>query len=392
VTVEPRRFSLVRGGPFYRLLCRARLAPRLDEPRGDVLRPSLAVIAFTWGPLMALALGEHAVEGRWEPLVRDFSVHARLLVAIPLLFLSDNALHVYTGQSVARFRRCEFADDGATVERVIASAERLRDAVLPERIILVLAVVASQALFWDLLPSAGILRSSTASIARSPTSIWYGLVALPIAQFVFVRWLWRWFIWSRLLWQLSRLRIRLAPLHPDRKGGIGFFAEPAAAFCPGLAAFSAVQAGAWMSRVVYDGASTKAFYAPFWVMVVIGVLFTHGPLFSWSGPLWQTRFRGSRELGYLAVDYARLFQRKWLEGDAADRDQLLGTSDIQSLADLANSFAIVEDIRLVPFGKRTLIIVIGAIAAPMVPLVLTQIPLAELLHRLTTVALGGLPG
>jgi hypothetical protein len=63
-------------------------------------------------------------------------------------------------------------------------------------------------------------------------------------------------------------------------------------------------------------------------------------------------------------------------------EHLLGTSDIQSLADLANSFAIVRDTRLVPFGRDTVMRFLVVIALPLVPLLFTMFPVEELLTRI----------
>lgn len=38
-------------------------------------------------------------------------------------------------------------------------------------------------------------------------------------QFLLCRWYFRIFIWARLLWQVSRIRLNLVPTYPDRVGG-----------------------------------------------------------------------------------------------------------------------------------------------------------------------------
>jgi len=48
----------------------------------------------------------------------------------------------------------------------------------------------------------------------------------------------------------------------------------------------------------------------------------------------------------------------------------VGTADIQSLADLGNSFAVVQEMRIVPFGLKDVSRLAAATAAPMVPLLL----------------------
>ena len=55
--------------------------------------------------------------------------------------------------------------------------------------------------------------------------------------------------------------------------------------------------------------------------------------------------------GTLANKYVTEFDEKWM-GDEKTDEQLLGTADIQSLADLGNSYAGVRDMRIVPFGLR----------------------------------------
>ena len=59
----------------------------------------------------------------------------------------------------------------------------------------------------------------------------------------------------------------------------------------------------------------------------------------------------------------------------------MGSGDIQSLADLGNSFEIVKGMKPVPFGKDTLLQLAVISLAPVAPLVLTMIPLGELLDR-----------
>ncbi len=54
---------------------------------------------------------------------------------------------------------------------------------------------------------------------------------------------------------------------------------------------------------------------------------------------------------------------------------------LQLLADLGNSFEIVKGMKAVPFGKDTLLQLAVVSLAPVAPLVLTMIPMGELLDR-----------
>jgi hypothetical protein len=73
------------------------------------------------------------------------------------------------------------------------------------------------------------------------------------------------------------------------------------------------------------------------------------------------------------------FDEKWFQG--TPKGKLLGTTDIQSLADLANSYAVVSDMRMVPFTLKDMARLAIVTVLPIVPLLLTIMPLEELLAR-----------
>ena len=73
-------------------------------------------------------------------------------------------------------------------------------------------------------------------------------------QFLLLRWYFRLFIWARFLWQVSRIELKLMPLHPDRCGGLGFLASVSYAFSPLLLAQGVLLAGMMANRIFYMGA------------------------------------------------------------------------------------------------------------------------------------------
>ena len=83
----------------------------------------------------------------------------------------------------------------------------------------------------------------------------------------------------------------------------------------------------------------------------------------------------------MASRYVADFRRKWIEGHSAKDEALVGSADIQSLADLSNSFEVVREMRLVPFGRATVLRLAVLTALPLVPLTLTMIPLEQLIDR-----------
>jgi hypothetical protein len=107
-----------------------------------------------------------------------------------------------------------------------------------------------------------------------------------------------------------------------------------------------------------------------------------GPLLVFTPKLMETKRIGIREYGALTQAYARAFDRKWLRGGAPADEPLIGSADIQSLADMGNSFNVVQSMNIIPFSWQTLAQLAIATLLPVLPLVLTMFSPEEILHRL----------
>lgn len=119
----------------------------------------------------------------------------------------------------------------------------------------------------------------------------------------------------------------------------------------------------------------------FWT-VLFNLAFVLGPLFVFSTGLLRAKRIGLREYGLLANRYVREFDRKWVRGGATEQDVLLGSGDIQSLADLGNSYQVIRDVSPYPFSKSTVLQLIVLTLIPISPRVLTLIPFEDLITKL----------
>ena len=116
------------------------------------------------------------------------------------------------------------------------------------------------------------------------------------------------------------------------------------------------------------------------VVFLLGMVL--GPLLVFAPQLAQAKRTGNREYGTLAERYVREFDAKWLRGGAPADEPLVGSGDIQSLADLGNSFEVVRTMRIAPITKEAIIQLAAGTLAPVVPLALTMMSLEELLKKL----------
>jgi hypothetical protein len=379
-------FSLVLGGPLYQLLRRA----RLTDDALMLQRRRIAVISLVaWLPLLVLA----ALEGRLlggvaVPFLMDVDVHVKFLLAVPLLIVAELVVHQRMRTLAVTFRERNLIPEAATqrLDAAVASAYRLRNSVPAEMLLLAFVYVVGVTVIWRQYTGLDAATWYATPVgdgsSLSLAGVWYGYVSLPIFQFLLCRWYFRIFIWTRLLWQVSRIELRLVPTHPDRVGGLGFLAATSHAFIPLLMAHGALLAGNLANQIFHTGASLTQFRLEVLLLMLFMVVLVVGPLLVFAPQLAQARRTGLREYGTLAQGYVRNFDRKWLRGDGDDGEPLLGSGDIQSLADLGNSYAVIQDMRVVPVTRQAMVQLAGATVAPVVPLLLTLMPLEELIKKL----------
>jgi hypothetical protein len=380
-------FSLVLGGPIFQLLRQAHLT---DDAQELVKQRIIIISLFTWLPLLVLS----ALEGKLlggsvaVPFLLNTEVHVRFLIAIPFLIIAELVVH-----RRMRFVVKEFLDrrliSESTIKRfdaAIASVFRLRNSMLAEVLLVGFVYVVGILIIWRHYMALDTATwYATPSLEGSKLSfagMWYGYVSLPIFQILLCRWYYRVFIWTRFLWQVSRIDLSLVPTHPDRAGGLEFLSETVYAFVPLLLAHGALLAGLLGDRIFHLEATLASFMIEILVLVIFLMCVVFGPLLVFAPQLAKAKRRGLREYGTLAERYVREFDTKWLRGGAPADERLVGSADIQSLADMGNSFEVVRTMRVVPFSKETIIQLAVVTVAPVAPLLLTMMSLEDILKKL----------
>jgi hypothetical protein len=347
---------------------------------------------FAWLPLLLLSVLEgHALGGTLKiPFLRDVEGNVRFLIALPALIIAEVVVFNRLNPLVRRFvdRRIIRDNDLPAFKAAVDSALRVRNSLVVELTLLALVYtlglwiwqsqIATGSATWYAIPDAAHLNLTLAGY-------WYAFVSIPLFQFLLLRWYMRMVIWFRLLWQISRLNLNLTAAHPDRAGGIGFLGTSSYAFAPILFAQGALMAGLIGSRVLFEGRLLLSFKMEAAGYVVFFVLCILGPLLMFTPQMDRTQRRGSAEYGLLANRYVFGFEDKWIRGGTPETNELLGTADLQSLADLANSYSVVREMRIVPFGHTEIIRLAGWAAAPLLPLTLTVFSFEELVTRLVKV-------
>jgi len=384
---EPNDFSLVLGGPVFQFFRKSHLA-------GDGLelvhRRLFIITLVAWLPLLLLsALGPSVGNLGRVSFLHDVEVHVRFLIALPVLIAAELIVHSRTRPVVRSFveRSLVLPQDLPRFHGAIESAIKLRNSI-PLEIGLLLFVYPVSLLLWNGRAALGVstwYANPGGQWHLTAAGFWYVFVSIPLLRFILLRWYIRLFIWFRLLWHVSRINLNLIPSHPDRSAGLAFLGKSAYAFGPLLFAQGVMLAGLVAERVLYKGESLVSFKLQIGGFVVFFVLAILGPLLMFTPRMARAKRKGLAEYGLLAQRYVESFEQKWVRRPPASTEELLGTGDIQSLADLGNSYAMVRDMRAVPFGLEDISRLAAATVAPLLPLLLTIFSPEELLMRVLKV-------
>jgi hypothetical protein len=376
-------FSLTRGGPLFRIQLRLGAA----EEERTVMRAMLTAL-LTWLPLLLLSAAQGSAYGKHLeiPFVKDFAVNVRFLIALPLLILAEVRIDRRLRITVKHFLKSGLVKESElpSFEAILERITRLRDSVLPEIVMLIAAYLPSLSVHN---PEILMRNISSWHLVQSPSGEtlsyagwWFGFVSAPVFRILLLRWLWRMYLWASFLWRVSKVKLVLIPTHPDMAAGIGFLSGAQLAFGPIAFACGAVVAGQLGNAIAYEGANVSGLKYVIISYCVIATLVLAAPLLLLIPALHPVKKRGLLEYGALAAGYTRTFDAKWVHGRPPEGEALLGSSDIQSLADLSNSFAIVRGMRVAPLDNTTLLNLAIAAVLPMAPVLLLATPADQLIE------------
>ena len=227
---DAQNFSLVLGGPLFQFFRRAHLS---DDALLMTLRRVIVIAVICWLPLFLLAgLEGHLISKSVAvPFLLDLENHIRFLLVVPLLLVAELVVHQRL-LPIARAlleRRLIPPSAMQRFDRALKSAFELRNSVVAEAGLLATVYLVGILIVWRrytvLDATTWYLTASPQGLKLSLAGLWYVGVSLPIFQFLLLRWYFRLFIWTRFLWQVSRIDLILVPTHPDQLGGLGLLSN-----------------------------------------------------------------------------------------------------------------------------------------------------------------------
>jgi hypothetical protein len=380
---EAPDFSVVLGGPVYRWLRRSHLA----GSRQQLLRRLAAIsILVCWVPLALLSFAQgHFLGGVRLFFLHDIETHVRFLVSLPVLILTEVIVRERILPVLRNFveRQVVTPEERPKFYAAINFATRVHNSGIADIALLVLVFTAGTWIWrFQIVPDVAswYAYSQGGQVHLTMAGYWLAFVSVPLFQFILLRWYVRYLIWFWFVLRVSHLKLHLPALHPDGAGGLGFLGETSLAFAPLLFAHSALLAGQIASRILYTGGTLRASERTIVGYAVFSIVAAVAPLLSFTTKLIRAKLRGLEKYGAFASSYVLDFDQKWLQGKASD-EPALGTGDIQSLADLGNSFSAARAMRPVPIATDEIVLLVLVTIVPFLPLLLTIMPLDELLTQ-----------
>jgi hypothetical protein len=376
-----QEISLVRGGPFYRAQEAIHL---LNGNRWNLGRRIIVALMVAWVPLVLLTalFNFHALPG----LLTDYPINVRTLFSIPVLLAGQQLMDNVFRKLVRQVGESGLltSPDTARLDKILATLIRLRDSALPEAVIVFLVFARTVQIIRNNVPLAlpWALSGTGAAVHPSTAGWYYGIVSLFVYQFFLYISIWNWFLWAAFLFQLSRLDLQVVPTHPDGHGGLGFLGMSSVALAPSIFVATAAIGGTWRTQILRHGQHLVNFKFPAIILAVVMLVIAFGPLAFFIPRLSKLRREGILQYGILGQIHSTEFHQKWILHRAGHEEEFLSAPEISALIDYQSSFDNIEKLQPFPFDKGSFVAVILSLALPMLPVVLAEIPLIEVLKGL----------
>jgi len=377
--------GLFGSGPPVRVERLLGLAGRIE--RGGIRR-AFTTIMISWTPVLLLAALGTILPwgGDLESFATDIAFHARSLIATPLLVVAEGFCAVRL-RAIAQ----HFLDAGLVPEAeyprfaaAVRSTQRLRDLLLAEFVVALLAYGTTLALAGASPEPPAWRQPGTSPLPLfSAAGWWQAIVSVPILLALLFGWIWRVILWTRFLWLVAGMKLRLIAAHPDLTAGLKFVGYSVRAFAPVALGFGFIVAGAVANGVVTGGKSIMGYRATALGLVLFVVILFGAPLLVFTGKLVETWRRGVFQYGAIANALGRQFERRWFDVRRVE-ESALEVQDFSATVDLYQFVAYVYEMRLVPFDLTSLAFLAIAALAPLVPVVLVAIPFDVILTKLAS--------
>jgi len=340
---------------------------------------SLVIINLFYGNLF------YSDQSDKVPFIKDYAVNVRFLISFPVIFFSVKFVYALVGKSFHHFSESNIikSDDKSKYESIVVSFYKYSESKKINFVLLIVAYI-SVIFFWGSeseLKGVNTWKNVYDDGYRIlPAGYCYLYISLPLFQYFLFKYIWIYLLWSIALFKISRLKLKITSSSPDGCGGLAFLGYTQVFF--GFIGFSqnAILSSTIANKILYQNDSFENYRNLILLGVILFSVIYILPLIFFSKHMIKAKFKSLFLYSKLGLNYGSLFDQKWTNtGGVNLREPLLGTADIQSLADLYNSTQMVQNQLFVPLKLTTFIKFCLILISPYFPLFFLRFSTDELI-------------
>jgi uncharacterized membrane protein len=373
-------FSIIQTGLFEKLL--QKISWFTNRKKVDY-RKILFLLVLTYLPLLILTLAQGLMIGDRVavPFFYEPAIHIRLLMALPMLILSEKYVSQRIHTIILQFRK-----NGMVPEDKLGDFDQLlqRFQLLAKKkraeLIIIAIIVVNLVLRWTLNTfevTTWMFPSAENKSSLSLAGYWAILVSFPMVQFLILRWLWRWLLWSRLLFELSKFGLRIFPSHPDKAGGLAFLGESPLVFGSVTLVFGVIFAAILIERTLFLNYTLDQQIPLLVSFLVLSLIINILPLLFFSGLMRTERLKAIHEFNRIGTLMERAFEDKYILQNESQSQIPIPEGYMAG-----TSYQRVQEMKMFPFDLKSMIASVVITVIPLLGLLLFYIPFMEVVDFL----------
>ena len=378
-------YSISEGGLVQRILQKWKIEKR-------PWHVAILFICITWLPLFIF----NAIEGKLYsgsslPFLKDVALQGRILLGIPMLILIRNVIYKkvspvlkYLAEVMMIPEEWEYFIQGP-----LQKAKKNIDSIWIE-FLLILVVVgiamgssAGTALFADhSYAGSWVFSGENGSHQLSHAGIWMHYISIPVFQFLFSRWLWQYFIWVRLLFQISKMNLNLQPTHPDSTGGLGIIQLAQKNFILLFMVFGMVISGGMIASLLKDTNLFDIIKVQVVGYLILGLFMMIFPLFFFIPKLVKTKYNGLLNLSKAGASLSTKYESEFVEFMCEEKKIAENTVDPSMQVDYFGVYQSLQVMRTIPIRFSDIAIMAIMLFVPFIPIFFIKYSVGEILQKL----------
>ena len=358
-----------------------------DDP--NVIR-ILVLTGIAWLPLVVLTLidGTFYTSELTMPFINDLTPFVRGLIVIPMLVMADNLIEPMMAR-VLKYLKTSGVVADSEQECLSSAAEKMArqmNSKLLQIILLVLVLAVSWILqtgYVDMWKEDGVtswmLELENGGVDETLAGSWFLLVTSPLVSFLLYRWIWRFFVWSKFLYRVSRMKLELYASHTDLAAGLGTIGVNHALFSILFLIMATLVSSELAGNILYEGDKLVDVKQLVIVFIAISLVVLFTPLLFFTNKLIHVKYKALYTYGKLQNQVSGDFHRHWI---TEKTKKMVDSMQPSAMADYSAVYENVNNMRIIPITMKIIIAVAALILVPFLPLALTDFSIRDILQMI----------